>query len=187
MGRPKLFTRADVLDKAIPVFWKHGLSETTVQDLEQATGVNKSGLYAEFQDKEDLFVESLRRYLELLHAGLPLSNKPLGWNNIENFLNLSYGTWGRWGQKGCFSVNSMREFSYLPPEARELIVGSAERIRRQLIRNVRASRGRKGDNEALADLIIAFFSGISVEQNLNPSKDQIANKITRFMQLIRAA
>src|SRR5580700_9531967 len=62
MGRRKLFTREDVLDKAIPVFWKHGLAETSVQDLEQATGVRKSGLYAEFKDKEDLFVESLRRY-----------------------------------------------------------------------------------------------------------------------------
>ena len=61
MGRRKLFTREDVLDKAIPVFWKHGLAETSVQDLEEATGVRKSGLYTEFKDKEDLFVESLRQ------------------------------------------------------------------------------------------------------------------------------
>src|SRR6266436_9724149 len=50
MGRRKLFTREDVLNKTIPVFWKHGLAETSVQDLERATGVRKSGLYAEFQD-----------------------------------------------------------------------------------------------------------------------------------------
>src|SRR5271155_5748191 len=68
MGRRKLFTREDVLDKAIPVFWKHGLAETSVQDLEQATGVRKSGLYTEFKDKEDLFVESLRRYFDMLTA-----------------------------------------------------------------------------------------------------------------------
>src|SRR5450755_2321775 len=62
MGRRKLFTREDVLNKMIPVFWKHGLAETSVQDLEQATGVRKSGLYAEFKDKEDLFVASMRQY-----------------------------------------------------------------------------------------------------------------------------
>src|SRR5277367_5711371 len=56
MGRRKLFTRENVLNKTIPVFWKHGLAETSVQDLEQATGVRKSGLYAEFKAKEDLFV-----------------------------------------------------------------------------------------------------------------------------------
>src|ERR1700730_11001302 len=48
MGRRKLFTREDVLDKTIPVFWKHVLAETSVQDLEHATGVRKSGLYTEF-------------------------------------------------------------------------------------------------------------------------------------------
>src|SRR5271169_3415630 len=68
MGRRKLFTREDVLNKTIPVFWKHGLAETSVQDLEQATGVRKSGLYAEFKDKEDLFVASIRQYFDMLTA-----------------------------------------------------------------------------------------------------------------------
>ena len=113
MGRRKLFTREDVLDKAIPIFWKHGLAETSVQDLEQATGVRKSGLYTEFKDKEDLFVESLRRYFDVLMARRHLTKQPLGWTNVESFLKVCYGSWG---QKGCFSVNSMREFADLPPK-----------------------------------------------------------------------
>lgn len=184
MGRPKLFTRDEVLDKAIPVFWKHGLAETTVQDLESATGVNKSGLYAEFDDKEDLFVASLRRYFELWEQRSPLMNKPLGWGNIEKFLKLSCGIWD-WGQKGCFAVNSMREFTDLPPQARELIAGAAAHITRHVLKNVAAARGKKADNEALADLIVTFYRGINVEQNLNPSKEQTAGKIARFMRLIR--
>src|ERR1700726_1565889 len=79
MGRRKLFTREDVLNKAIPVFWKHGLAETSVQDLEQATRVRKSGLYAEFKDKEDLFVASIRQYFDMLTARGALANLPLGW------------------------------------------------------------------------------------------------------------
>src|ERR1700731_1172453 len=64
MGRPKNFSREEVLEKAMPVFWKHGFSDTSLQDLERATGVNKSGLYTEFRDKEDLFVACLRHFLE---------------------------------------------------------------------------------------------------------------------------
>src|SRR5258708_23646725 len=60
MGRPKNFSREGVLEKALPVFWKHGFADTSLQDLEKATGVNKSGLYAEFADKGDLYLESLR-------------------------------------------------------------------------------------------------------------------------------
>src|ERR1700737_5253158 len=64
MGRPKNFTRDAVLEKALPVFWRRGFADTSLQELEKTTGVNKSGLYAEFKDKEDLFVQSLRYYLE---------------------------------------------------------------------------------------------------------------------------
>src|SRR5882757_9412904 len=62
MGRPRQFNREGVLDRAtISVFWKHGFANTTVQHLEEATGVNKSDLYSEFKDKEDLFLASLER------------------------------------------------------------------------------------------------------------------------------
>src|SRR5580658_10502715 len=52
---------------------------------------------------EDLFVESLRRYFDVLMARGHLTKQPLGWTNVESFLKVCYGSWG---QKGCFSVNS---------------------------------------------------------------------------------
>jgi hypothetical protein len=48
--------------------------------------VNKSGFYAEFKDREDLFVQSLGYYLEGLEKKGLLTTEPLGWNNIERFL-----------------------------------------------------------------------------------------------------
>ena len=182
MGRRKLFTREDVLNKTIPVFWKHGLAETSVQDLEQATGVRKSGLYAEFKDKEDLFVASIRQYFEMLTARGTLTKQPLGWNNVEGFLKVCYGSWG---QKGCFSVNSMREFADLPPKARRIMIANMTKARQLLIDNLAAARGGTDDNESLADLIITFFCGICLEQNLGPDRTQITKKIEAFMQLIR--
>src|ERR1700675_2104357 len=182
MGRRKLFTREDVLDKAIPVFWKHGLAETSVQDLEQATGVRKSGLYTEFKDKEDLFVESLRRYFEVLMARGHLTKQPLGWTNVESFLKVCYGSWG---QKGCFSVNSMREFADLPPKARKIMIANMTKAHQLLIDNLAAARGETDDNESLADLIITFFCGICLEQNLGPDRTQITKKIEAIMHLIR--
>jgi TetR/AcrR family transcriptional regulator, copper-responsive repressor len=182
MGRRKLFTREDVLDKAIPIFWKHGLAETSAQDLEQATGVRKSGLYAEFEDKEDLFVQSMRMYLDVLMARGHLTKQPLGWINVESFLKVCYGSWG---QKGCFSVNSMREFADLPPKARQVMVASVIKVHQLLIDNLAAARGVRDDNDSLAGLVITFFSGICLEQNLGPDRARITKKIEDFMQLIR--
>ncbi len=185
MGRRKKFNRDDVLNRTIPVFWKHGLAETTVQDLEEATRVNKSGLYAEFQNKEDLFTESLRRYFEELQQTGTLTAKPLGWENIERFMKVAHGNWGRWRQTGCFSVNSMREFSDLPSEARELMQGSLKLLKRQLIKNLSAAGRQRGDNDALADLILTFFCGVCILQNLGPSVEEVDNKISQFMRLVR--
>jgi len=182
MGRQKLFTREAVLNKTIPVFWKHGLAETSVQDLEQATGVRKSGLYTEFIDKEDLFIASMRQYFDTLTARGALTKQPLGWENVEGFLKVCYGSWG---QKGCFSVNSMREFADLPPKARQIMIANMTKAHELLISNLTAARGEASDNESLADLIITFFCGICLGQNLNPDRAQVTKRIEHFMKLIR--
>ena len=182
MGRRKLFTREDVLNKTIPVFWKHGLAETSVQDLERATGVRKSGLYAEFKDKRDLFVASMRQYFDMLTARGALTKQPLGWDNVEGFLKVCYGSWG---QKGCFSVNSMREFADLPPKARQIMIANMTKAHQLLIDNLTAARGEAGDNESLADLTITFFCGICLQQNLSPDRARVTKKIEHFMKLIR--
>src|SRR3981081_1398571 len=78
MGRPKLFSRKGVLEKALPVFWRRGFADTSLHELEVATGVNKFGLYSEFQDKEDLFMQSLQYYLENLEKKRLLTAEPLG-------------------------------------------------------------------------------------------------------------
>jgi AcrR family transcriptional regulator len=77
MGRPKNFSREGVLEKALPVFWSRGFADASLQDLEQATGVNKSGLYAEFKGKGDLFVQSLRYYLENIENNASARPRPI--------------------------------------------------------------------------------------------------------------
>jgi TetR/AcrR family transcriptional regulator, copper-responsive repressor len=181
MTRPKNFSREGVLDKAIPVFWQRGFADTSLQDLEKATRVNKSGLYTEFRDKEDLFIASLRHYLDTLNAEETMSTQPLGWSNVEQFLKYSYGCRG---QKGCFSVNSMREYAVLPPEARELMKDSLVLLKRLLLKNIQAEKSAM-EPGVIADLVLTFFSGLCVEQNLQPSKAHITRKIENFMQMLR--
>src|ERR1700722_17975388 len=97
MGRPKCFSRTEVMEKAIPVFWKHGFAGTSVQDLEKATAVNKSGLYSEFKDKEDLFLSSLKHYVSRTAAYDVLGKEPKGWDNIETFLKMGQTCSGQKG------------------------------------------------------------------------------------------
>jgi AcrR family transcriptional regulator len=184
MGRPRKFSREGVLQKALPVFWKYGFARATLPDLERATGVNKSGLYAEFESKEELFLACLRYYLDTRTGGALLTVEPLGWGNIEKFLQEAPSC--ALDQRGCFSVNSMRELAALPPEARKVIADGRARRNRLLRANV-ASENPKMGVDAVCDLISAFFSGICIEANLNANRSRARQKIRNFMQMLRTA
>lgn len=62
MARPQQFEREDVLDKALGVFWLKGFESTSVQDLVDATGLNRGSIYLAFGDKAELFAEVMERY-----------------------------------------------------------------------------------------------------------------------------
>jgi AcrR family transcriptional regulator len=183
MGRPKNFSRVEVLEKAMPVFWKHGFADTSLQDLERATGVNKSGLYTEFRDKEDLFVECLRHYLQTQEKRGLLTKEPLGWNNVENFLK--NGPLSKGDQQGCFSVNSMREFAILPNEAYSAVTENRALLERLLAMNITAERPGMAPS-AIAEMVLSFFSGLCIERNLKPGKSSSSRKIENFMTALRS-
>ena len=182
MGRPKNFSREGVLEKALPVFWKHGFANTSLQELEKATGVNKSGLYAEFADKGDLYLESLRHYLRKRQEEEFLTAKPLGWNNIERFLKLAPCSLE--GGKGCFSVNSMNQFAVLPPAAQEIVSKGRAFLKDLIARNVEAEKPTMKPT-VLAEMILTFFTGISMEQHLKISRATMNRKVADFMRVVR--
>jgi AcrR family transcriptional regulator len=63
MFRAGEFDEAEVLDKALGVFWQQGYEGTSLSDLLEATGLTKSSLHAAFGDKENLFHRIVERYL----------------------------------------------------------------------------------------------------------------------------
>jgi TetR/AcrR family transcriptional regulator, copper-responsive repressor len=183
MGRPKSFSREEVLEKAMPVFWTHGFSDTSLQDLERATGVNKSGLYTEFRDKEDLFVACLRHYLMGQEKRGLLTKEPLGWKNVETFLK--NGPLNKREQQGCFSVNSMREFAILPDEAYGVVTENRALLQRLLVMDIEAEKPRMPPS-TIAEIVLSFFSGSCIERNLKSGKASSTRKIEYFMTALRS-
>jgi AcrR family transcriptional regulator len=182
MGRPKNFSREGVLEKALAVFWKYGFADTSLQELEKATGVNKSGLYSEFADKGDLYLESLRHYARKRQEEKFLTAKALGWKNIERFLKSA--PYSLKGQKGCFAVNSMNQFAVLPPAAQEIVSKSRAVVKDLIARNVEAEKPRMKPT-ALAEMILTFFTGVTMEQHLKGSKASLNRKVDDFMKVVR--
>ena len=182
MARPRKFSREGVLEKALPVFWKHGFADVSLQELETATGVNKSGLYSEFSGKAELFLQSLRFYLDRLPSLGFLKAEPLGWDNIEQFLKLGPGNTE--GQKGCFAISSMRELAILPPAAMEMLGRGRVQLKQLIAKNIEAEKTKLAAHD-LAGMVMTFFAGLSVEQNLKSSRASIGRKVDTLMQVLR--
>ena len=69
-GRPKAYDHDTVLEQALEVFWQKGFAATSLDDLVEATGVNRPSLYAGFGDKEALYIKTMAFYQEGLRAQL---------------------------------------------------------------------------------------------------------------------
>jgi AcrR family transcriptional regulator len=69
-GRPRAYDRDGVIDEALKVFWRNGFSSTSLDDLVEATGINRPSLYAGFGDKENLYRLALDRFRCAMKARL---------------------------------------------------------------------------------------------------------------------
>lgn len=179
MGRLKAFNRNDVLDSAIQLFWKKGYADTSLSDLEKATGVNKSGLYSEFKDKDDIFLESLRRY----HDSSPLYDLlkvgPLGWKNIEEYFKAKLNSKG---QKGCFMAFTIREYSIIPNKVKQLLENNSAQIHELFLANIKATKTK--DPEGMTKFLLTFATGLSLKANASKPEDLVL-EMMNFIEMCK--
>jgi TetR/AcrR family transcriptional repressor of nem operon len=64
MGRPRTFDEREILRLAREPFWEHGFASTSVEQLTEATGLQRSSLYGAFGDKHGLFMQMFDQYCE---------------------------------------------------------------------------------------------------------------------------
>jgi len=63
-GRPIGFDKDAALEAAMLLFWERGYEGTSIADLTQVMGLNPSSIYAAFGDKQALFSNVVKRYVE---------------------------------------------------------------------------------------------------------------------------
>ncbi len=109
-GRPRSFDAGEVLGAATERFRTRGYAGTSLDDLVDATGLQRPSLYAAFGDKRALYLATLERTIDragraldqLIEADLPLeqSLKVMFRAVIDGFLT------GETGPSGCIMVST---------------------------------------------------------------------------------
>ncbi|MEM6633588.1 MAG: TetR/AcrR family transcriptional regulator [Bacteroidota bacterium] len=70
MPKEKLFDEAEVLQKAMLIFWEKGYSATSVEELVKGMGISRSSLYDTFKGKKELFERVFDTYRYFHEEGL---------------------------------------------------------------------------------------------------------------------
>jgi TetR/AcrR family transcriptional regulator, copper-responsive repressor len=110
-GRPRSYEPDEALGQARDAFWDAGFTGTSLDDLSDATGMNRPSLYGAFGDKRALYLQTLERYREMGRAVMreELFAEP---RPLEDALRgmfaraISIYLAGKRGARGCFLVGT---------------------------------------------------------------------------------
>ncbi|WP_372754221.1 TetR/AcrR family transcriptional regulator [Labilibaculum sp.] len=111
MARKKEYIEAEVIEKAMNLFWQNGYETTSVRMLEKEMGINQFSMYSSFGSKQGVFLESIKCYKEKLNGILnKLKESPDGVNAIKQFFYdfLVFSRENK-SKRGCLLVNTATE------------------------------------------------------------------------------
>jgi TetR/AcrR family transcriptional repressor of nem operon len=129
MPRIEEFDREVVLKKAMNVFWEKGYNGTSMQDLVDATSLNRSSIYNSFGSKLALYQTTLRQYQKngnaFFQKSLLKANGPFEAIRFifEDFLpEIMADEKG----KGCFTMNCKAEMGNQDQDVRKWLLNVQE-------------------------------------------------------------
>ena len=130
MARQEEFDREDIITKAIEVFWAKGYNGTSIQDLVDATGLNRSSIYNSFGSKQNLYRVSLEQYEDesnkVFQKALLKSASPL--EAIRRILSSAvFSSMEDQQSRGCFILNCKMELGGSDQELRHWLERNQEK------------------------------------------------------------
>lgn len=174
-GRPRSFDPNDVLGAAGERFRTHGYAGTSLDDLVDATGLQRPSLYAAFGDKRAIYLAALDRTIEragrgfdrLIAADLPLrdSLQTMFRTVIDGYLT------GEAGPSGCIMVSTSATSAVDDAEVRARLAAflkmEDDKIEQLLV--------ARGDPRAPAHarLVTGIIHSLSVRARAGASRDEL--------------
>lgn len=192
MGRPAVFEREDVLQKAMHAFWEHGYSGVGVAELGKVMKLKPGSLYAAFHSKEDLFLAVLELYgsqsITRIETALAAAESPVA--GIRSyFLQLADEIAGGRAQRGCLLVNTVLELGRRGGVVQEHVNSHLRRIEK-LFRDALTEARKRGelspdkDPKALAAFLMSGIWGLRVLAGTSPGRKRARDVVGQLLTVL---
>lgn len=181
MPRAPRYKKDETLDRALHHFWQNGYLNTSIEDLVEATGVQRYGLYQHFGSKHDLFLAALRRYEEvyIAHRLRDLEIEGAGIEAIESVINnLATFADSPLGRFGCLLCNTAVELGGRDETVDTEVTRYATRLRNAFQRAITTAQDNSeiessADPDTLADFLAGVVIGACVYARTQAQKGAV--------------
>lgn len=178
MPRSKSYNPDHVLEKAMCIFWENGYEATTVRLLEKEMGINQFSIYSSFNDKKNLFIESLKLYKRYIEKNVfnDLLREDADISDIELFLN-EFSEKIRDGKfsNGCLMVNTVAEIGQKDERIHNEVKRYFDFVK-EMFKEILVRSKKKGDISLDADIekcsgyLVGIMQGLSVATKVMSQK-----------------
>ncbi|MDH6256279.1 TetR/AcrR family transcriptional regulator [Bradyrhizobium sp. BR13661] len=181
-GRPRAYEPEIALGKALDLFRKQGFAATSLDDLSEATGMNRPSLYGAFGDKRELYIKSYQRYredarasmVEIFRQEMPLRQRLERIYAAALHIYLS----GETGPRGCFTVVTAASEAVSDPEIRAMVIEGLTELDKAFALCFRRAKEKgelpeSADPAALAQLASATIHTIAIRSRARVPRKEL--------------
>ena len=142
MGRPASFDQTEMLETIQTVFWDHGYSATSLDDIMHATGLGKGSLYGAYGSKREMYLLAFTDYCDWAVADL---EERLRGDDADAIARLrayvlTAAKGGAKARRGCMLGNGTAEVAGRSPDVDKIIERSFKAMERAIVQCVRQAQ-----------------------------------------------
>jgi len=192
MARPRSFNKDKALEAARNAFWKKGYEGTSIADLEEATGLKRTSIYAAFGNKQKLYMTALKEYQKTSQESVQqcLNDVRTPMEKIRKILErtVSEGIEDP-EKKGCFIVNASTERYLQCPTTTQFVLDNKDQFIKQLKTLFQEAKAQgelseSADENALAEYVFTLNLGLTNSIKNGMSKQTLLNSIDLGMKAL---
>lgn len=179
-GRPRTYEPEIALGKALDLFRKQGFAATSLDDLSEATGMNRPSLYGAFGDKRELYIKSYQRYREDARASMVeifRQEMPVRLRLERIFASaLNIYLSGETGPRGCFTVVTAASEAVGDPEIRAMVIDGLSELDKAFANCFRRAKENGELPESADPVVLAQLASATVHSIAIRSRARVSRK-----------
>ena len=196
MGRYSLFNKQQVLADALDLFWSRGFASSSLKHLEQVTDMHPGSLYYHFNNKEQLYIDTLKYYQEWFLR--PRIDKHLIYgtskNSLRRFFTAGYRNGYEYNFRNCcFVVTTSSDLHLLPDTATELVRESLQALHRAFVVYLEkamcsSSKNKEAvETEKTANELLNLYLSMQLRARMIPNQHELDKQVKLSLERILPA